>query len=75
MDDLGQDPEVVTLSMDYYIVMIWSLLPFMLFLAFKQFLEGLKLTKPGMIVTIVANIINIALNYILIFGKLGFPAY
>jgi len=75
MDDLGQDPEVVTLSMDYYLVMIWSLLPFMLFLAFKQFLEGLKLTKPGMLVTIVANLINVILNYILIFGKLGFPAY
>lgn len=75
MDDLGQDPEVVILSMDYYIVMIWSLLPFMLFLAFKQFLEGLKLTKPGMLVTIAANILNIVFNYILIFGKLGFPAY
>ncbi len=72
-DFLGQDPEVVILSMDYYLVMIWSLLPFMLFLAFKQFLEGLRLTKPGMIVTIIANVINVILNYILIFGKLGFP--
>ncbi len=72
-DFLGQDPEVVVLSMDYYLVMIWSLLPFMLFLAFKQFLEGLRLTKPAMIVTIIANTINVILNYILIFGKLGFP--
>lgn len=74
LDYLGQDPEVVKLSMDYYIVMIWSLLPFMLFLAFKQFLEGLRLTKPGMVVTIIANAVNIILNYLLIFGKLGFPA-
>lgn len=72
-DYLGQDPEVVTLSLDYYIVMIWSLLPFMLFLAFKQFIEGLRLTKPAMIVTIIANTINVILNYLLIFGKWGFP--
>ena len=75
MYDLGQDKEVVDLSFDYYNVMLLSLLPFMLFLAFKQFLEGLKLTKPGMVVSVIANIVNVILNYILIFGKFGSPAF
>jgi len=74
MYNLGQDPNVVELSFDYYYVMVLSILPFMLFLAFKQFLEGIKLTKPGMIVTIAANALNVILNYIFIFGKFGMPA-
>lgn len=73
MYDLGQEKEVVDLSFDYYFPIVLSILPFMIFLAFKQFLEGIKLTKPGMIVTIFANIINVILNYLLIFGELGLP--
>jgi MATE family multidrug resistance protein len=48
-------------------------LPFvMIYGSFKQFLEGVGNTKAAMIVSIATNIINILLNYILIFGKCGF---
>ena len=69
---LNQPVEVVELAVPYLIVIAISLLPFMLFQTFRQFCEGLSLTKVPMYFTIASNIINIGLNYILIFGKLGF---
>ncbi|MCG8319137.1 MAG: MATE family efflux transporter [Cytophagales bacterium] len=69
---LKQPETVIVLSVPYLIVISVSLLPFMLFQTFRQFCEGLSLTKVPMYFTIAANVINIMLNYILIFGKLGF---
>ena len=69
---LNQPAEVVVLARPYLIVIGISLLPFMLFQTFRQFCEGLSLTKVPMYFTVAANVINIGLNYILIFGKLGF---
>jgi MATE family multidrug resistance protein len=43
------------------------------FQAFKQFSDGMSLTKYPMYATLVANILNVAINYVLIFGKFGFP--
>lgn len=68
----NQPMEVVELALPYLVVITWSLIPFMLYQTFRQFAEGLGLTKPAMYITIIGNVINIALNYILIFGKLGF---
>jgi MATE family multidrug resistance protein len=70
---LGQDAEVVRLAGPYYDTLIWGLLPYMMFLCGKQFLEGLAITMPGMIISLVCNLENIVLNYILMFGKLGMP--
>jgi len=38
------------------------------------FLEGIKRPKPGMVIMLVANLVNVFLNWVLIYGKLGFPA-
>lgn len=72
-DHMGQDSEVIALAKPYYIVQIVSLLPFLLFCLCKQFLEGLGNTKLAMMITVVANLLNIFLNYVLIFGKMGCP--
>src|SRR5690606_13569635 len=40
----------------------------------RQFLEGRSDTFRPMMVSILANVLNIALNYVMIYGKLGFPA-
>lgn len=73
IDFMGQDPRVAELSKPYYLTLVFSLLPFVLFCVCKQFLEGLGNTKVAMIITIVANVLNVILNYLLIFGKFGFP--
>ena len=72
---LGQEPEVVDIALPYYSILCWSAIPLIVFLSLKHFIEGLEWTKPGMVVSILANGINILLNYILIYGKLGFNAY
>lgn len=70
---MKQPEEVVTLAMPYLDLVAFSLVPLIIFQAFKQFSDGLSLTKYPMYATIIANVINVALNYVLIFGKLGMP--
>ena len=52
----------------------WSIIPVMLFQSYKQFIEGLSIVKPAMVVTLAANLVNVFGNWVLIFGNLGFPA-
>ncbi|MEN8117061.1 MAG: MATE family efflux transporter [Bacteroidota bacterium] len=70
---MGQPPEVLKLAKPYYLLLCGSYIPFMLFFTFKQFFEGIGNTKMAMHITITSNVINVVLNYVLIFGKLGFP--
>ncbi len=73
MHHMGQSPEVVVTAIPYFRYLAWSMIPLMLFSAFKQFLEGIGNTKVAMYIIIISNAVNIALNYLLIYGKLGFP--
>ncbi|MEP2280987.1 MATE family efflux transporter [Maribacter sp.] len=70
---MKQPIEVVELALPYLDLVAFSLVPLIIFQAFKQFSEGLSQTKYPMYATIVANVINIILNYLLIFGSFGFP--
>jgi len=70
---MKQPPEVVELALPYLDLVALSLVPLIIFQAFKQFSEGLSQTKYPMYATIIANVVNITLNYLLIFGNLGFP--
>jgi MATE family multidrug resistance protein len=74
MPHMGQTPEVVRLAIPFYRLLVIALIPFLLFTMLKQIGEGLGNTVVELIATIVANVITVILNYILIFGKLGFPA-
>jgi len=73
MHYMEQPPEVVALAIPYLDIVGFSLIPLVIFQAFKQFSDGLSQTKYPMYVTLAGNIINIILNYLLIFGKFGFP--
>jgi MATE family multidrug resistance protein len=73
MHYMKQPEEVVVLAIPYLDLVAFSLIPLIVFQGFKQFSDGLSMTKYPMYATILANIINVALNYVLIFGKLGFP--
>ncbi|MEB2777137.1 MATE family efflux transporter [Algoriphagus sp. D3-2-R+10] len=70
---LNQPEEVVSLTIPYLFIITASLLPFMIFQSFKQFAEGLSQTKQAMYVTIFCNLINVFLNWVLIYGNLGAP--
>ena len=71
---MSQPEDVVVLAIPYLAVITFSIVPFMLFQTFRQFAEGLSMTKQAMYITVSANIINVILNYIFIYGKLGVPA-
>ena len=70
---MDQPEEVVSLAIPYLDLVGLSLIPLIIFQAFKQFSDGLSLVKYPMYATIIANILNVFFNYVLIFGKLGFP--
>ena len=73
MYSMDQPEEVVSLALPYLDVIAVSLIPLIIFQAFKQFSDGLSLTRYPMYATLIANIINVFVNYVLIFGKFGFP--
>jgi len=70
---MDQPEEVVDLAIPYLDLVAFSLVPLIVFQAFKQFSDGLSLTKYPMYATLLANVLNVAINYVLIFGKFGFP--
>ena len=73
MSHMEQPEEVVRLAIPYLDLVAFSLVPLIIFQAFKQFSDGLSMTKYPMYATIFANVVNVILNYLLIFGKFGFP--
>ncbi|WP_236975905.1 MATE family efflux transporter [Membranihabitans maritimus] len=72
---LDQDIEVANASVDYLIIMGWSTVPMLMFLALKQFTDGLEYTRVAMTWALLSIPINTFLNWIFIFGKFGVPAY
>ena len=73
MYHMEQPKEVVELAIPYLEIVAFSLIPMIMFQAFKQFSDGLSFTKYPMWATLLANLINVFLNYLLIYGKFGFP--
>ena len=70
---MKQPEEVVELAIPYLDLVAFSLIPLVIFQAIKQFSDGMSMTKYPMYATLIANVINVVLNYLLIFGKFGFP--
>ena len=72
LDAFGQEPEVIACARPYYILIVLSIVPFLLFCFFKQYLEGLGNTWVAMLITLGCNLLNILLNWVFIFGHWGF---
>jgi MATE family multidrug resistance protein len=70
---LEQPEKVLDQALPFFKLQIWSLPGIMLFQTFRQFYDGLGNTKPGMVVSIGANLLNVCMNYLLIFGSWGCP--
>jgi len=70
---MGQPHSVLSTLDGYYYWATFSLVPYMFFLTFKQFFEGLGNTLYSMLITIGCNVLNIFLNFGFIYGYMGFP--
>ena len=68
---LNQPREIIDPAIFYCRILGFSILPLMLF-QYKQFIEGLSSTRPAMIITVVANLINLVFNWVLVYGRYGF---
>jgi len=71
---LRQPAEVVPSAAAYAIRLAPGVLPFFLFIVFRQSLQSMHLTGSIMIAIVVANLVNAGLNWVLIFGHFGMPA-
>ena len=71
MDHMGQDPKILGYAREYYTIMVYSLAPFVIFYVIRALTEGVGNTKYTMYITVFCNILNIFLNWVLIFGHFG----
>ena len=67
------DAEIIAEGKAYLTVVVWSFLPFVLTQTFMAALRAVKTVKISFWVSVVSLIVNVGINYILIFGKFGFP--
>lgn len=70
---LGQTPELAAGGGPVVQILGLGLPAALVFLTTSFFLEGIKRPVPGMVMVIAANIVNALLNWVLIYGHLGFP--
>jgi MATE family multidrug resistance protein len=66
--------EVITAAKPYMRLCGWSLLPLMAYHAVKQFAEALNRPRPTMWIIWAGVALNILLNWVFIFGRVGAPA-
>jgi MATE family multidrug resistance protein len=74
LDRWGMDPGVLRLARPYLAIVTWSVLPLLLYTAFRRYLQGMGAARPVMYALVIANVTNVAVNWVFIFGKLGAPA-
>ena len=70
---MNQPIEVVELASPYLFWVSFSLISIVTFQSFRQFADGLSFTKAAMYSTLLGNLINVILNFFLIFGLWIFP--
>jgi MATE family multidrug resistance protein len=70
----GLAPSVLVFAQPYLGILTWSLFPLLMYATFRRYLQGMGVVRPVMIALIMANVINIVMNWILIYGHLGAPA-
>lgn len=70
---LDVDETVIPVASGYLTAISWGIFPAYAYGAFRYFSEGLSITRPAMWVALVGLLVNIPANYILMYGKFGFP--
>lgn len=70
---VGVTPEIIPLADGYLKAISWGVLPFFIYAGVRFFSEGLSVTRPAMYIAILSLFLNVGANYVLMYGKLGFP--
>lgn len=72
MDNI--DPLLAQKAVGYLHALMWGAPGYLFFQVLRGQCEGLSKTKPGMVIGFIGLLLNIPINYIFIYGKLGAPA-
>jgi len=67
-------PEILSEARPYVAAINWSLPPLLFYIALRRYLQAMNLVRPVMFALISANLLNAAVNWVLIFGHFGAPA-
>lgn len=70
---MGQPEELLPYIRPYFLLFLFGLLPISVFNVFAQWSYGIRNTLMPMWVVLAANVLNVAGNYLLIYGKFGCP--
>lgn len=70
----GFHPEVLAELTPYMTHLVWSVAPLFAYIVFRRYLQALHVVRPIVIALVVANVVNMAANWVLIEGRLGAPA-
>lgn len=74
-DLMAVEPHLKTITMNYLHAMIWGLPAYLLMINFRCLNDGVAKTKPAMVIAFLGLALNVPLNYLFIYGKLGVPAF
>jgi multidrug resistance protein, MATE family len=74
LERFGIEPGVLREARAYLQAIVWSTLPLLLHYAFRRYLQGMNVVRPVMFALFTANLVNLAANWVLVFGNLGAPA-
>ncbi len=67
------DADIVPTAVEYMDALSWGAPAICLLLMLRFFSEGSGFTRPTMYMGLLGVLLNVPLNYVLMFGKLGFP--
>ncbi|MEX0608549.1 MAG: MATE family efflux transporter [Balneolaceae bacterium] len=73
MELIGVTEEIIPLASGYLKAISWGVLPLLAYAGVRYFSEGLSVTRPAMYIAAVSLVLNVGANYVLMYGKLGFP--
>ena len=73
MLNFGQPEVTVTLANIYLDIILWGLFPALGFMMLRGVVSGLSYARPIMFIVVIGTMFNICGNYVLAFGKYGFP--
>jgi putative MATE family efflux protein len=71
----GAEPAVVTLGAGFLTWLLAGNVPYVLTLVINASLRAEGDSRTPLVTGVLANVVNVALNFVLIYGYLGFPAF
>jgi multidrug resistance protein, MATE family len=71
----GLEPDLVADTVPFLKALVWSTLPLMMYFILRRYLQAMGIVKPVVFALISANLVNLAGNWVFVYGHLGFPKF